>query len=518
MEGMLKHQKTPINRSLTKLDNEQNKHALIIHKSLLGYCGDKAVTFPASLALDILNLGIQHATLRNEIFLQAIKHTSGNPSSYGQIRAFHLICLCCDTFSPSTDFYLYVLNFLLESAQVDKDKGLDLTPIQQMASYCLVRIQAMYRSEAVNSIDVESIEAYEARLPAIASIYSPSEELLGELVVAPDVDVEALLILICQMVGIHVCHRSLLGLYAVTTKSSGLAPMFLLPDKDFYIGDLYQPPLCQKYGRPSKYVVKRKLLGDHAISRFFDKALFDGDESDEQKEALLSFTFSQVAKAFVDDQIMVEDHIAIAQLSAYHLATEAEFIPDRTDIAIKQGCLKFIPTSLRDMYSPDYWGGLVSRALNNCVNKSDSELKEAYLASISNAPMADMNIYMAVKGSGSTAGAVDHIPNEIIFGVNEKGISFFHADNSSLQAFIPHEDIRKISIKMNSVKFTADARTSSRKLLNGSTYDIELITPCYEEISQLSMLYKPAPAETVRGKVHSSALPTSDSDKVFFDF
>jgi hypothetical protein len=56
--------------------------------------------------------------------------------------------------------------------------------------------------------------------------------------VAPDVDVEALLMLLCQITGIHMARRTILGLYVVTTKSNALAPMTLLPDKDFYIGNL----------------------------------------------------------------------------------------------------------------------------------------------------------------------------------------------------------------------------------------------------------------------------------------
>ena len=53
---------------------------------------------------------------------------------------------------------------------------------------------------------------------------------------APDVDVEALLMLLCQITGIHMARRSVLGLYVVTSKSNALAPMTLLPDKDFFIG------------------------------------------------------------------------------------------------------------------------------------------------------------------------------------------------------------------------------------------------------------------------------------------
>jgi hypothetical protein len=59
-----------------------------------------------------------------------------NPSTYGQARAFHVLCLCCDTFQPQQDFYYYVINFFLSHVDTVKE-GVDPTPVQQMAMYAL---------------------------------------------------------------------------------------------------------------------------------------------------------------------------------------------------------------------------------------------------------------------------------------------------------------------------------------------------------------------------------------------
>jgi hypothetical protein len=282
------------------------RDALIAFKSLLGYCGDKAVTFPASQALDFLRLGINNPNIRNELYLQAIKQTISNPSAYGQCRAFHVLCLCCDTFPPQPDFFYYVVNFLLSHSD-SIISGSDPTPIQQMAQYCLVRIQAMQNTDPDKmplSVDVEAIEAYSARLPTLAKIYSPDDLLLGELLVAPDVDVESLLTLLSSILNIHSSHQSLLGLYVATTKSNPLAPMILLPDKDFHIGDICQAPLLQKFGRPINYYVKRKLLGENSVSQFL-KVSDDEPETLEQEQALVDLTFSQLTKRVVEDTIRV---------------------------------------------------------------------------------------------------------------------------------------------------------------------------------------------------------------------
>jgi hypothetical protein len=498
MDAMLKHQKTPIGHSLTKLDKEGENHALIVHKSLLGYCGDKAVTFPASLALDIINIGITYPNLRDEIFLQAIKHTIDNPSGHNQCRAMHIICLCCDTFSPSDSFYYYLINFLLYSIGDNLnslDKNIELPPFQQMALYALSRVQAMLTMGTVEHVDVESIEAYSVRLPTIAKIYSPQDELLGELLVAPDVDVETLLILLCQILGIHVKHRPLFGLYIVTSKSSPLAPMTLLPDKDFYIGSVFQAPLLQKYGKPMKYYLKRKALGTSSVARFIDRTLDDGEETEEQIEALNSITFSQLSRRVIDESIRIVKHEKVAQLAAYMLAIDAEFIPDRPDIALGQGCLNFIPESLRDSYEPEYWGNLVARALSNCVGRSDEELQTFFIELLNTEFMTSMNTYLAIKGGGSTPGGVTHIPDDMIVGIDENGIHFINGETISVSYHVPYSDIKKIGMKQNSIKLTLEKVVGGNHHV-GSTYDLELITPLNEEISQLIMLYRPASVET----------------------
>jgi hypothetical protein len=51
-------------------------------------------------------------------------------------------------------------------------------------------------------------------------------------------------------------------------------------------------------------------------------------------------------------------------LAAYQLATEAEFIPGRVDIALGMGCLGYIGESLRESEPPEYWGTKVAEALH----------------------------------------------------------------------------------------------------------------------------------------------------------
>lgn len=108
--------------------------------------------------------------------------------------------------------------------------------------------------------------------------------------------------------GIHAKRRLLIGLHVVTTKSGPLAPMQLMPDKDFYIGDLFQAPLLQKYGRPVKYYVKRKLLGEGTMERFLDPMFTEEEEDEVQVANLNHLTFTQYAQRYLEEQFRVMDH------------------------------------------------------------------------------------------------------------------------------------------------------------------------------------------------------------------
>jgi hypothetical protein len=309
MESFLRHQKSSISRSLTALSGNENKLAVVAFKSLLGYIGDKTVTFPASHARDFVMIGLKNHALRAELLLQCVKQTISNPSAYSQQRAFQVLCMCCDHFPPPPDFHMYLLNFLL--GHIDAiSEGTDPNQGQHMSIYAVARIQIMVQQAAGNNdcalddVDVETIESYSSRMPCVAKVYTPDNTLLGELLVAPDVDVETLLLLIAQILNVHPKRLPLLGLYTVTTKSSDLAPMILLPDRDFFVGDIYQPPLSQKFGRPLKYIIKRKLLEDSFVTPLASSDDYE-DETEDNMSALVNLTFAQISSKMTDDSIRV---------------------------------------------------------------------------------------------------------------------------------------------------------------------------------------------------------------------
>ena len=113
-EGMLKWQSTLVPRSLTELEPDNSKIAVQIHKSVLGYMGDKSMAFPATLAQVILQKGLEQPQLRDEIYSQIMKQLTSNPTADSIAKGWQIMCMCVSTFPPSMEFELYLLNFMHE--------------------------------------------------------------------------------------------------------------------------------------------------------------------------------------------------------------------------------------------------------------------------------------------------------------------------------------------------------------------------------------------------------------------
>jgi len=103
-EGMLKWQGNLIAKSVLELDKDLSKMAVRIHKNILGYMGDKTMSFPATLAQDILQKGLEVPELVDEIYMQIMKQLSNNPKPESIARGWQLMCMCVGTFPPSRDF------------------------------------------------------------------------------------------------------------------------------------------------------------------------------------------------------------------------------------------------------------------------------------------------------------------------------------------------------------------------------------------------------------------------------
>lgn len=106
---MLEWNKHPIHAPITRtVTNLHAKEAVIINKNILGYMGDRVMSFPEMLVREILEKGLQVDELRDEIYVQVIKQITNNPNSEGTRKGKKLLELCLLSFPPSPEFENYL--------------------------------------------------------------------------------------------------------------------------------------------------------------------------------------------------------------------------------------------------------------------------------------------------------------------------------------------------------------------------------------------------------------------------
>lgn len=251
-DGMLKWQSTLIPHSLVDLDDrpEANKAALKIHRCLLGYMGDKALVFPATLAQDILKSGLENAELRDEIYLQTIKQLSCNPTPASVAKGWQIMCMCAATFQPSSHLDYYLINFLLTQRE---KRG----AVRNYADYSLSVLESG-GSGFVPSI--EEIGTYQERPPVLATVLLVDGTVLTEdLPVSPDVNCAKVCEYCAQLLELTDERQSTFGIHVYDESSSALTPR-PLQAVDF-LGDIVVQKARQRL--EFSFVYKRKLAFPH---------------------------------------------------------------------------------------------------------------------------------------------------------------------------------------------------------------------------------------------------------------
>ena len=146
--------------------------------------GDKSMSFPATLAQDILTKGLEIPDLVDEIYLQLCKHLTHNPRPESQVRGWQIMCMCVGTFPPSRDFENYLINFILDH----KDGA---GAIGNYARYSLRRLEGILNSGPSGFVpSVDEILAYKERPPILATIeLVDGTPLTEDLPITPDLNV-----------------------------------------------------------------------------------------------------------------------------------------------------------------------------------------------------------------------------------------------------------------------------------------------------------------------------------------
>ena len=109
-DGMKRWTRDAIHASLTKLPSkDMNKLACKAFKRLLVYCGDRTSdggdksVGGYEVLRELLDIGLQHKEVRDELFIQLMKQLTANPNSDSERRVWTAMYCALETFPPGSD-------------------------------------------------------------------------------------------------------------------------------------------------------------------------------------------------------------------------------------------------------------------------------------------------------------------------------------------------------------------------------------------------------------------------------
>lgn len=321
------------------------KIATRIHKSILGYTGDRSMSFPATLAQDILQKGLEIPELVDEIYVQLCKHLTHNPRPESVVRGWQLMCMCVGTFPPARDFENYLLNFILEH----KDGA---GAVGNYARYSLRRLEGILNSGPSGFVpSVDEIQAYKERPPILATIeLVDGTPLTEELPITPDLNVAKVLDICTHFLELQDPRSQYFGIFVEDiddpdapqiSPDSEDAPPYAGLDKtprplqnESFMGDVVTVKVRQN--QLFKFVFKRKIYLKN----------LDGSSEDPMFERLI---YLQAVDEVMKGNVPVDTEDEVAQLAAQALATDlGEEFPDSEDALVDAGLTDYIPDQWRN--------------------------------------------------------------------------------------------------------------------------------------------------------------------------
>lgn len=436
----LQFQSTVIPASLLRLPPEANLLAMQVHKDLLSFCGEKDVSDPSGCAQDLLRKGLANKSIRDEIFMQLIKHLTNNPRPESSYKAWQMMCICCGTFAPSSAFQPYLTSYMMEKRDVS-GKG----AVVDYAKYALRALEATLASGEGSGyiLTGAEISSWKDRPPILISITLIDDSVIADtLPIPPHMNVDTLLAMCCRWLGLTDVRMNTMGLFLYdlgdsvdpstldeATRNAPYRSLRRTPRplrSDDFIGDIYVQKLRQK--RKFKFVFKKKLFLPFQNSRGFDPIY----------ENLIYMQAEE--DAVVQGHILINDEEKVIALAGMSMLRKlGDKMGATMNEILEQFPQKFVIPSWRNKKTPTQWAKAIHEIRESLFSLDRDDMMESYVRAVQGSPLYGMNWFYTLKAPLHPKVVYPEtfvkLPPEILIGLNSEGMTFFDLDHRPLLKF-----------------------------------------------------------------------------------
>ena len=395
---MLQWSKESIPRSLTRLsfnDHDQfNQLAIQLFKSIQGYMGDRAYTFVDTLAAELLQLGIQHTTLRDEIYVQCIKQLSNNPRVDSVLRGWQLLALISETFSPSLDTLPYIFKWLSLYTDIQNFNA------KHYVQYTMKTL-ALNKPALSKPPFIQYITTFKDRVMSatFVTVYLPDQSTV-QLMCDPTMHCIDVIVYVCSSLNLTQEQAVKFGLYQVTQPSNSVA-VSTLPDL---------------YIQHNEYILD--YINTDTVLAFRLRMLSISDAI-YNNTVVCSILYHQLMTDCLQNKYTLSRDVLL-QIQALH-----EHLLDSTDRAtgkqydLAQYPVCTTPGSVIEFHSD----------VQNIYNTMNShEIDPLRLLDIISSNCSTMGCYWFIVAQTE----YKHIPNTLLLGINLHGVFVTHSSNRSI--------------------------------------------------------------------------------------
>lgn len=203
--NMLSWTKDPIKRPMIlQRDKELRKECIDLFKLVLQYMGDRKSKQKGKdeLALHIASKCWEKKGLRDEIYIQLCRQTTGNSKAESLQRGWDLFTVCLAMFPPTVKFRSYLEGYLWKHVEPSPENlGV---PVEVYAQYCHKRVEKMTQSGAKKGLKKPTLEEikHAKNAPFNPSVFGMllEEVMMFQEEKHPDLDLPWMVIELCETV------------------------------------------------------------------------------------------------------------------------------------------------------------------------------------------------------------------------------------------------------------------------------------------------------------------------------
>jgi len=404
---------SPISNSILDLSSSLNKEAKECHAFIMKWMGDIPNKSGEKVVTDLIQLGIDHEELRDEIYTQIIKQTTQNPRPESNLKGWELMAMLCAFFPPSPEILPMVMYHI-----ANPPAGQDF---RKMAEKCIQNQKVVAeKGQRKRSPIPEEVKAIVAGQPVVPRAFtldgnrkafkSTTHTTIRE--VSQD---------LCQI--FEVPLTSGFGLCEFNADLDIITP---LPE-DAYVLDMYNLWTQQnKMDTTHKFLFRRRILTD-----------------DPQKDLLMPKTHSRLFEPLF--------HEIIYDLRQGKIVVELDDLPmlvalllqikegDHESPITRQSVTPLLPKNYQAMNIPEDVITRTSLTRMEVKGQSAQQCKMSILNILSQKPL-----YGACVFTNINVKTVRNTFTKCWLAVTAKGISVHDAHEKEPKHFFPHDQITRV--------------------------------------------------------------------------